>query len=127
MKRKKLQQSISYALEARRSWEVLLARQDVVHPTIQAVQPVEWIEPRAKPDPDWEPLAFRRLFVESADDVLELAPSELEVVWKHRDRLCGSVQAAAEVNAFLRVQQGLDEFYAGHEAFLGLAESPRVS
>ena len=126
MKGKKLKQrrppDIRYAPEARRSWEVLLARQDVVHRNIQAVQAVEWIEPRAKPDPDWEPLAFRRLFVESADDVLELAPSELEVVWKHRDRLCGSVQAAAEVNAFLRVQQGLDEFYAGHEAFLGLPE-----
>ena len=75
-----------------------------------------------RPDQEWEPLAFRRLFVQDSEDVLELCPNELHIVWKHRNRLCGSVAAAAEVYAFLRLQQGIDEYYNGYQQFLMLDE-----
>ncbi|MGV8803718.1 MAG: HNH endonuclease [Polaromonas sp.] len=82
----------------------------------------EVVARRPCPDPEWEPLAFRRLFVQDPEDVLELSPSELHIVWKHRNRLCGSAAAAAEVYAFLRLQQRIDEYYGGYQEFLALAE-----
>ena len=77
---------------------------------------------RIGPEPSLEPLSLRRLYVHDAEDVLELEPRELSIVWKHRHWLCGTPEAAAEVYAFLRFHNRLDEQYQGYLKYLHLPE-----
>lgn len=58
------------------------------------------------------------LYVYEPSDLNELTLAEVQEVWDCRFDLCGSIEAAAEAFAILRVATGLDEHYQGWRAFL---------
>jgi hypothetical protein len=58
------------------------------------------------------------LYVYEPSDLNELTVVEVREVWERRLELCGSVEAAAEAFALMRVGEGMDDAYRGWRAYL---------
>ena len=58
------------------------------------------------------------LYVFDPEDVNELDLDEIELVWRHRYKLCGTKEAAAEVLAIKDINEGKVDYYKGWESYL---------
>ena len=58
------------------------------------------------------------LYVFDPEDVTELTLEEVELVWHHRLKLCGTKEAAAEILAIKNVNDGNIKNYKGWESYL---------
>jgi hypothetical protein len=67
--------------------------------------------------PDIEPPPHP-LFVYEPGDLNDFSVEDVHQVWEHRRDLCGTVEAAAEAFAILRVATGADENYRGWQAYM---------
>ena len=56
------------------------------------------------------------------EDLNDLSLDEVRHIWQNKERLCGSIEAAAEALALLRVENGKDTFYRGWQTVIGSEE-----
>lgn len=56
------------------------------------------------------------------EDLNDLSLDEVRHIWQNKKRLCGSIEAAAEALALLRVENGKDTFYRGWQSVIGAEE-----
>lgn len=64
----------------------------------------------------------RALWVFEPDDLNDLSVSDVRYIWKYKEKQCGSLEAAAEALAILRVADGVDSSYQGWQALISADE-----
>ncbi|WP_346798106.1 HNH endonuclease signature motif containing protein [Halomonas sp. Bachu 37] len=92
--------------------------------THRALSPIYLVSDDA-PEPEpvlrtYPPLGY--LWVYEPDDIAELTLDEVHLIWEHREQLCGSREAAAEVLAIIEVATGIVETYQGWLSYMDRKE-----
>jgi hypothetical protein len=112
---------------ARRPRGFVFSREDANRPTLKTSDAgvASEIDGHLGFEPEEIPTA---LFVYEPADLNDFSLEEVQAVWNQRKVLCGTIEAAAEVLAVLRVGSGADPSYRGwryylsHELILALRE-----
>src|SRR5690554_343152 len=71
-------------------------------------------------------LELEALYVLAPEDTDDLSLEDLETIWKHRDKLCGSVEVAAEILALLEKAKTNHESYKGWKNYINHPEIRRL-
>ncbi|WP_304526867.1 HNH endonuclease [Halomonas sp. I5-271120] len=66
--------------------------------------------------------ALGYLWVYEPEDLIDLTLEEVQIVWSHRNKLCGSREAAAEALAIIEVDNGTVETYQGWLSYMDFDE-----
>ncbi|WP_322529209.1 hypothetical protein R5R73_06560 [Salinicola sp. LHM] len=73
----------------------------------------------SEPSPDDE---VHFLWVFEPEDLDDMSVEQVDEVWKHREQLCGSKEAAAEALAIVEASAGVVESYKGWQAYINRDE-----